>query len=639
MNFLNRKMFQTGGSANQYFYVDSLGNKQFLDENKLRSDLRATQTDVLSALIQNPDVTYSPATQELFRQVVAERQAPISSLDPSMFEFGEFLPDFISPKAGLKQTGSFVTDVGKTFAETGINLGRYLGQAFSERKPGQAPFEPIDFFPSERFPFDPSTRSGQRRFQDENIDKSGLLREGFTNEELDRVLGRSVIDFSEDIAELEKEPVVIEETEEDVVEQAPSIPTPITGGETLGQVGAPGSVGYEEMMGRKLAFEESMIGKDEFGEPIDRPDFTSQLPSPDRTEPVDLPPSVKTEIESALLEITPENTVVDLDTDIKPDMAFEKPEIDLTNVDTEITIDDLNRAEVPENYKKEVSGVFASDRFLDFVRNVGGELARTGQLGEGLASGAAKAAEERAARDLLEEEASRELKKAKELLDYEAEITGDDVVKMKPGETVDFVNEVKKDITDFEGGLAATGFTDYAIEIIEEAQAAGVKVGGFAGLARKMIDKGFAFVGMGKDFEDLSVDSKVEALVKVVRQKNLQAILGESGRTISDKDRQIILEVFGELSAFEDPSISLGKLKESRRGLAQANQERKARIQTNLPFLAKYGVDGTTFYTQQLPSLQRILGIDPLASQSAIARAQFGGDAGVNTQNVIDTTL
>ena len=382
-----------------------------------------------------------------------------------------------------------------------------------------------------------------------------------------------------------------------------------------------------------------MIGKDEFGEPIDRPDFVSQLPSPDRTEPVDLPPSVKTEIESALLEITPENTVVDLDTDIKPDMAFEKPEIDLTNVDTEITIDDLNRAEVPENYKKEVSGVFASDRFLDFVRNVGGELARTGQLGEGLASGAAKAAEERAARDLLEEEASRELKKAKELLDYEATLTGDDVEKMSPEKTVEFVDKVKKDITDFEGGLAATGFTDYAIEIIEEAQAAGVKVGGFAGLARKMIDKGFAFVGMGKDFEDLSVDSKVEALVKVVRQKNLQAILGESGRTISDKDRQIILEVFGELSAFEDPSISLGKLKESRRGLAQANQERKARIQTNLPFLAKYGVDGTTFYTQQLPSLQRILGIDPLASQSAIARAQFGGDAGVNTQNVIDTTL
>ena len=634
MNFLNRRMFQAGGSTNPYFYINAEGNKEFLSADGLRNDLQTMDSTTLVALIQNPDVTYSPATQEIFRQVFAERQPNIGSNDPLTFEFGTMLPDFFSLKQGAGELGKFIGGGLGTFAETGINLGRYLAQGLSERTPGQPEFKPIDYFPSEIYPFYPETVSGQSPFGERMINYDALLRQGYTNEQLDKVLGRSVLDFSEDIAELEKEPVVTEETEEDVVEQGPSIPTPLTGGETLGRSSD------LDIARRQIEFEKSMIGRDEFGELLpDRPDFTSQLPSPERTEPVDLPPSVKTEIESALLEITPENTVVDLDTDIKPDMAFEKPEIDLTNVDTEITIDDLNKAEVPENYKKEVSGVFASDRFLDFVRNVGGELARTGQLGEGLASGAAKAAEERAARDLLEEEASRELKKAKELLDYEAEITGDDVEKMSPEKTVEFVDKVKKDITDFEGGLAATGFTDYAIEIIEEAQAAGVKVGGFAGLARKMIDKGFAFVGMGKDFEDLSVDSKVEALVKVVRQKNLQAILGESGRTISDKDRQIILEVFGELSAFEDPSISLGKLKESRRGLAQANQERKARIETNLPFLRKYGVDGATFYEQQLPSLKRILGINPLASQSAIARAQFGGDAGVNTQNVIDTTL
>ena len=628
-------MFQAGGPANPYFYVDSLGNKEFLDKDKLRSDLRTTQTDVLTALIQNPDVTYSPATQELFRQVVAERQAPVSTLDPSMFEFGELLPDFISPKAGFKQTGSFVADVGKTFAETGLNLGRYLGQALSERKPGQAPFEPIDFFPSERFPFDPSTRSGQRRFQDANIDRSGLLREGFTNEELDRVLGRSVIDFSEDIAELEEEPVVTEETQKDVVEEAPSIPTPITGGETLGRSSD------LDIARRQIEFEKSMIGRDEFGDPLPegRPDFVSQLPSPDRTEPVDLPPSVKTEIESALLEITPENTVVDLDTDIKPDMAFEKPEIDLTNVDTEITIDDLNRAEVPENYKKEVSGVFASDRFLDFVRNVGGELARTGQLGEGLASGAAKAAEERAARDLLEEEAARELKKAKDLLDYEAEITGDDVDPLSPEKTLEFSDKLGRAVTDFEGGLAAIGFTDYAIEIIEDAQKNNKAVGGLRGFLAKMVDKGFAFAGMRKDFEDLSADSKVEELLKVVKQKNLQAILGESGRTISDKDRVIIEKVFGSLDTFTNVNAVLGTLRESRRGLAQSNIEKKNELQKGIPYLIKYGLDGTSLAADLLPSLQRILAIDPFASQSAIARAQFGGDAGVSTQNVIDTTL
>ena len=67
----------------------------------------------------------------------------------------------------------------------------------------------------------------------------------------------------------------------------------------------------------------------------------------------------------------------------------------------------------------------------------------------------------------------------------------------------------------------------------------------------------------------LSADSKVEALTKVVKQKNLQAILGESGRTISDKDREIIERVFGDLSVFEEnPNTTLGLLRESRRGLA-----------------------------------------------------------------------
>ena len=154
-----------------------------------------------------------------------------------------------------------------------------------------------------------------------------------------------------------------------------------------------------------------------------------------------------------------------------------------------------------------------------------------------------------------------------------------------------------------------------------------------------MVDKGFAFAGMRKDFEDLSADSKVEELLKVVKQKNLQAILGESGRTISDKDRVIIEKVFGSLDAFTNVDAVLGTLRESRRGLAQSNIEKKNKLQKGIPYLIKYGLDGTSLATDLLPSLKRILAIDPFASQSAIAKAQFGGAAGVSTQNVIDTTL
>jgi hypothetical protein len=142
---------------------------------------------------------------------------------------------------------------------------------------------------------------------------------------------------------------------------------------------------------------------------------------------------------------------------------------------------------------------------------------------------------------------------------------------------------------------------------------------------------------MGRDFEELSADSKVEALTKVVKQKNLQAILGESGRTISDKDRQIIETVFGTLDAFTNVDAVLGTLRESRRGLAQNNAKRKNQIISGAAFLRKQGVDGANFYNNQLPSLQRILGIDPISSQSAIARAKFGGDA--ITGPIIETTI
>ena len=278
----------------------------------------------------------------------------------------------------------------------------------------------------------------------------------------------------------------------------------------------------------------------------------------------------------------------------------------------------------PISRKLNEPGFFGSDNFLNFLRNVGGELVETGQMGPGLASGAAKAAEERAARELLADQEERKYAREMELARAKAEAEfAPDI--MKPEKILDLNNNIKRDITDFQGGLAGVGFVDYAIEIIQDAQDTGEAVGGFEGLAAKMIDKGFAFIGKDVPFDEMSADAKVEALTKVVKQKNLQAILGESGRTISDKDRQIIETVFGDLSAFENPNSTLGKLLESRRGLAESNAERYQNIMTNSSFLGRQGIEGGVFYTQLLPSLNKILGIDPYASQSAIARARFAG--------------
>jgi len=412
-----------------------------------------------------------------------------------------------------------------------------------------------------------------------------------------------------------------------VIEELPTL-SPVTGGETLGVLNP------FDTKRRQLDFEKAMIGRDEFGNLLPEGRLL-QDPT----------------IAKALEELTPIESLVDvnkteadslLETQDKFNGKFGIPKIELDKVDTTVTEEEFNTAKAPV-VPKETTGLFGSDRFLDFIRNVGGELARTGQMGEGLALGAAKAGEERAARDLMEEQEKKKYERDLELAVAveKAKSAGDNIPDiMKPDKILELNNNVKRDITDFQGGLAGVGFVDYAIEIIEDAEANDKPVGGLGGFIASLVDKGYAFVGMGKDFDSLSADSKVAELTKVVKQKNLQAILGESGRTISDKDRIIIEKVFGDLSAFESVSSVLGKLKESRRGLAESNAERYSNIQTNSDFLLAQGSYGQRFYTDMLPSLKSILGIDPYASQSASARATFGGQPiGAGSQSITDIDL
>ena len=325
-----------------------------------------------------------------------------------------------------------------------------------------------------------------------------------------------------------------------------------------------------------------------------------------------------------------ESDVATLNKDFIP--KVEGPDSSIVSI-TQKDADEINKgkdlADVDDDDEDSVNtlvnkpGFFGSDRFLNFIRNVGGELVRTGQFGEGLASGAAKAAEERAARELLADQEKRKYEREIELAKAKA---GASAV-MKPEKILELSDRLNKDIGEFKGGLAATGFVDLAIETILDAQERGEAVGGFMGWANAFVDKASAFLGASKDFEGLSAQEKVNKLVQVVRQKNLQAILGESGRTISDKDRQIILEVFGDLSLFEDPSITLGKLRESRRGLADSNSTRKQTIESGSGFLAQQGPYGMQFFTDLAPSLREILSINPLDSQSFAVLQRILGQA------------
>jgi hypothetical protein len=592
---MNRKMFQVGGTVT---YAD--GRTDNISIEDFTQQISALSDADLFALRNSADagqIFISPNLKSILDSVTDRKSIPITQ------------------NIGRPASISSLADVGRI--AKGLYLPAISGltrQIFSEEQLANMPaIRSVAEYDS---PFFGQGVEGFRETAE---------RGGRSAEELAAILKPSVQDFAEEVDEIST-PVVETEDTLDI-----DIPTSMTDTEpktftpdidamsemstTLGTRFEPGSVGFEREQGRRLAFEQDMIGRDQFGNIIERPDE------------IQLPPDVKDEIDKTLLEITPIENLVDVNKTEAQSKAenlvkFEPPELKLTKVDTE-ALEERNIAKPPP-VVKETTGVFGSDRFLDFIRNVGGQLVSTGQLGEGLAAGAAKAAEERAARDLLEEQEKKKFER--ELLIAGVKAAGDDDKDiMKADKILELSDRLNTDIGEFQGGLAATGFVDLAIETIEEAQARGESVGGVFGLANALVDKGFAAIGMGKDFENLSAQEKVNKLVQVVRQKNLQAILGESGRTISDKDRAIILEVFGDLSVFEDPSITLGKLRESRRGLADSNAARKRKIESGSDFLRQQGTYGQQFYSDLLPSLSLIKDVDPLSSQSLLVLQRIIG--------------
>jgi len=614
MNFMNRRMFAEAGPV---VAGSNLGSYEIFD--KATGQVTKVNPGFLNNITAKAQYAYpllngyKAGQIELGQGVLQELEAFRKVDEP----FG--LSGDISSDTRIDDIGTAAFDLGRgTLRALEGPLRGIAG--FAGEMAGVDALKDIssfDFKNMQKKDFDPiiPTREENRSQLLQDITNRGLGNVGATEDVADFTEELKAIDGSGTITD---QPSVIEELPT-LTEELPTF-TPTTSGESIGQLYEPGSVGRLEQDQRRLDYEASLIGVDEFGDPIERP-------------------GIDDEISNLIKELTPAEIKVDinkteadslLETQEKFSPKFDMPKVDLNKVDTTIT-EDFDTAKPPRP-PKETSGLFGSDRFLDFIRNVGGELSRTGQMGEGLASGAAKAAEERAARDLLEAQEQKKFDRELEIAGAVARAKADadnkpDIMKVK--DIVVFNNDIKTDITDFKGGLAGVGFVDYAIEIIEDALDQGKPVGGFPGLIARAIDKAGAFVGMSKEFDSLSADSKVAALTEVVKQKNLQAILGESGRTISDKDRIIIEKVFGDLSAFESNTSVLGKLRESRRGLAESNNTRYENIQTNSEFLRLQGTYGQDFYTKMLPSLESILGINPYASQADTARARFGEQAGV----------
>ena len=258
------------------------------------------------------------------------------------------------------------------------------------------------------------------------------------------------------------------------------------------------------------------------------------------------------------------------------------------------------------NLAKEISktpSLFQTDAFRRFIRNVGTGLVKTGQIGSGLAAGSVLAAEEE--RKIEEEKRKALLEAIKNQKDSGLDSS---ILKMLPEQDAELALTIKE----FEGGQSSISFLEEAIKVFEESLETERSPTSFRGVIDKYGDQLQAFFGTQEEWDRLSPATKIDRLIEVVRQKNLQAILGESGRTISDRDREIVLSVFGDISAGTPPEVAIKKLRESLAGLRSSQREKQSIVLAKQTFLLspEFQGRGQLFLAPRIEVINKILNTD-----------------------------
>jgi len=258
-----------------------------------------------------------------------------------------------------------------------------------------------------------------------------------------------------------------------------------------------------------------------------------------------------------------------------------------------------------EATKRNFGEFIQSPDFIRFARNLGKGLATTGQIGQGIALGAAGAAEEKYAEEVAGREAFNEL--LKEEIKQKAEGG------LKPTELQALnknVSEMSENIQFFEGTEASIQIMDDLIGIFENARLSGGRVSGVFGQFDIYADKLKALSGMDFDPSDAT---QITNAIEQVKQRSIREILNESGRTISDLDRQIVEKIFGGIDLTSVPSEIVKKLRKGRADLQKNNADKQRKISVTYRTVMDpiYGNRGMNLILPFKDTIDKILAAKP----------------------------
>jgi len=450
---------------------------------------------------------------------------------------------------------------------------------------------------------------------------------------ISQVFGRDpIFDIDKDLDELNKPNVVDTATVTEV--SGPSGLTPITTSETLSIDGGPGS-----LEAGRLAYEKEMIGRDEFGNllPEGRLEQDDEIATLlDEIKPIEQKVDVdKTEAdtlaenEAKFGGLSQDEFKSTLDEIALPKLPeIESPLTDAAVVEQE----ELRKQNDPISRKLDQPGFFGSDRFLNFIRNVGGELTRTGQMGAGLAGGASKAAEERAARELMADQEERDYRMKLKLAKAEADLEARNKLAegMKPSDIktfTEFEDDIGDALSQFDESERIVSDINQILNVdIKDPSAFGAK-----GFLSKINDKLRNAAGYGETkWENLDPAVKTQVILDVTAQRSVRQILGESGKTISNLDRDIVARIFGNVNIWTSPAELSKLLTNSRDNIVESMRKDQSKVISRASAIGQGGYNSPALMANE-SLINRILGF----SFDDIENYKLGE----NSAGYIETTL
>ena len=144
------------------------------------------------------------------------------------------------------------------------------------------------------------------------------------------------------------------------------------------------------------------------------------------------------------------------------------------------------------------------------------------------------------------------------------------------------------------------------------------------------IDKIQAFFGATD--QNVSDSTKIANYIDQVKQRSIREILNESGRTISNLDRDIVNDVFGEINLTDKPSEIRKKLSNARENLIRNNEDKKRSIESTYSIVRNPAYQGVGI-NAVTPFVDDILRI--IYGSAAVAQSNTSG----SQQGIIDIGL